>query len=69
MYITRIDEAHGVAILDHTLTREVKVDLLVETINWVIFGLDYINPASTVECDYILRVIYDKYIMWEPEHR
>lgn len=55
--------------LEQTRVRKVRVNILADTICQVIFGLDYITSASTVECDYRLRVALDRHIMREAEHR
>lgn len=49
--------------------REMKVDFLEETICQDIFGQNYITLLSIEDNYYELRVVYDRYIEWEDEHR
>ncbi|KAF3677808.1 hypothetical protein FXO37_04679, partial [Capsicum annuum] len=49
--------------LDHTLVRGVRVDAREETFCRVIFGLDFITPASIGEYNHRLRIIWDPHII------
>lgn len=55
--------------LKKTLVRGVMVDISVIAIHQVLFHLDYIDPASTIECDFRLRVVYDRYVIRGAENR
>lgn len=55
--------------LDHTLVRRVILDIREETIHRVMFGLDYIIHASTMEFNHRLSIIQDHHIIQDIKHR
>lgn len=45
------------------------VDISAASIYRVLFGFEYIAPASTIRCDYRLIFVWDRYTIWDVEHR
>lgn len=55
--------------LEHMLVRGVRVDISTTTIHRVICSPDYVTSASITECNHILRIAHNQYIMWKVDHQ